>query len=79
MITLKCARRQLIKNKDTTLITIIGIILSVAMMTALLLFCTAFLGLIRQSREEVDGSWHFMLTQASPEETEQLSDRKSVV
>lgn len=78
MITLKCARRQLIKNKDTTLITIIGIILSVAMMTALLLFCTAFLGLIRQSREEVDGSWHFMLTQASPEETEQLSKREDI-
>lgn len=78
MITQKLAFRHLLKNKAASLVTIMGITISVAMMTALLLFSTAFLGIMRLAREEIDGRWHFMLINASDKEADELAARPEI-
>jgi putative ABC transport system permease protein len=52
------AYRQLIKNKRRTLITLLGIVLSVAMICAIAGFAAGGLDMYRRSVIEADGDWH---------------------
>lgn len=54
--------KTLWKNKTRTIVTIIGVILSVAMITAVTTFISSLIGLMVRSVSMEDGSWHMALT-----------------
>ena len=56
------------ENKKQTLITIIGVILSVTMITAVATSCVSFLDLLRRQAIEREGNWH-VLYEGIPSET----------
>lgn len=52
--------RHLKLNKKRTIVTIIGIILSAAMITAVATFVTSFVGMMQRSAIEDTGNWHVL-------------------
>lgn len=76
----KLSLRTLRKNKSSTVVTIIGIIMSVALMTGLFLFANGLLDFMQQSAREEWGDSHILFQQAPKgvvalvEQDEQLTD-----
>ncbi len=54
--------RSLIKNKKRTVVTIIGVILSVAMITAVAALSASFIGLFQRDAIATGGNWHALIT-----------------
>jgi putative ABC transport system permease protein len=53
--------RSLSRNKKRTVVTIIGVIISAAMITAVTTFFASFLSLIQRDAIASDGNWHAMI------------------
>lgn len=74
----KVTRQSLRKNKTRTVVTIIGIILSAAMISAVTTFTTSFMNYALENAIYMDGSWQGM-TESVPYETyEELQGNKEV-
>lgn len=72
-------RRQLLLNKKRTLVTLIGVILSVAMITAVPTFVTSFLAMMRMTAIENTGFWHANYVQIPVSDLEQVAKDDNVL
>lgn len=73
----KLTTRHLIKNKRRTLITIIGVIISVAMISAVATLGVSFLDLMKRQTIASTGEWHVQYKEISKEQLEAIAAEKS--
>ena len=73
-LTLRCLRL----NKRRTLVTIIGIILSVAMLTAISTIFFSFMDLMQRDTIAKSGEWHASLNGVEPEKLAQAEQAENV-
>lgn len=69
--------RHLRLNKRRTIVTIIGVILSVSMITAVSTFVVSFLGMMRRSEIEATGKWHVLYKDVAVEKANIATDDKN--
>ena len=74
VITLKTMRQ----NRTRTIVTIIGVILSTAMITAVTTFGMSILGFLRDYEIERSGNWHFMAQSVPSEKVTELTGDERV-
>ena len=65
--------RQMLLQKRRTVITILGVIVAVAMITAVSSFKATFLDLFWRSEKEFSGGWHATISNTSPENRAELA------
>lgn len=70
--------RTLKENKRRTIITIIGVIISVAMLTAVATIGTSFLDVFKRSAIQSGGNWHVMYKNVDIEQLETIRGQDSV-
>lgn len=70
----KLTIRHLKKNKRRTLVTIIGVIISVAMVTAVTTLGASFLDLLKRQAISMDGEWHVVYKDVNKEQIEAIQD-----
>ena len=70
-VCIKLAIRGLRKNKGRTLITLLGIVLSVLMVCTVLTLLNSMLDSATRSIIENEGNWHIVIYNATAEEIEQ--------
>ncbi|MGE8205924.1 ABC transporter permease [Heyndrickxia sp. NPDC080065] len=68
----KLTARQLKKNKRRTLVTIIGVIISVAMVTAVSTLGVSFLDMMKRNTIANDGEWHVLYKNVNKEQLEAI-------
>ncbi len=68
----KLTARHLKENKRRTLVTIFGVIISVAMVTAVVTLAVSFLDLMKRQSIAMDGEWHVKYENVSPEQIEAI-------
>nr|WP_285852367.1 FtsX-like permease family protein [Robertmurraya korlensis] len=68
--------RHLKKNKRRTLVTIIGVIISVAMVTAVMTLGASFLDLLKRQAISMDGEWHVVYKDVNKEQIEIIQSDK---
>lgn len=73
-LTLRCLKL----NKRRTLVTIIGIILSVAMLTAISTIFFSFMDLMQRDTIAKSGEWHASLNGVEPEKLAQAEQAENV-
>jgi putative ABC transport system permease protein len=78
-IFFKVTLRTLSRNKTRTLVTIIGIILSAAMLTAVTAFMTSLRGYMLNVAVHNNGDWHGCLYEAGPDKTAELEGNPDVI
>jgi putative ABC transport system permease protein len=66
----KLTIRHLKENKRRTLVTIIGVIISVAMVTAVSILGVSFLDLLKRQTIATDGEWHVKYEDVNPKQLE---------
>lgn len=74
--------RQLLKNKRRTIVTIIGVIISVAMITAVTSLGDSFMDLLRREHIKNQGEWHVKYRSVNAEQLAALeakTDAKALV
>ncbi len=74
----KVTRKGLQKNKTRTLVTIIGVILSAAMFTAVTTFISSLQNYLVEYTIAQEGDWHGLISNATPETYESLMENKEV-
>ncbi|MBB6452648.1 putative ABC transport system permease protein [Salirhabdus euzebyi] len=72
----KLTLRHLKQNKKRTLVTIIGTIISVAMITAVATLAISFMDLMQRQTIAQDGEWHVLYYNVNSEQLEALEDDK---
>ena len=78
----KLTWRHLKKNKRRTLVTIIGVIISVAMVMAVSTLGVSFLDLLKRESIADNGEWHVQYSDVTPDQIEaieQHSETKKLV
>ncbi|MBU7592380.1 ABC transporter permease [Metabacillus halosaccharovorans] len=73
----KLTARHLIKNKRRTLITIIGVIISVAMITAVATLGVSFLDLMKRQTIASTGDWHVQYKDITKEQLDSIANDES--
>ena len=68
----KLTLRHLKKNKRRTLVTIIGVIISVAMVTAVSTLVTSFISLMQKHQIANEGEWHVLYKHVNEEQLHQI-------
>ncbi|GAA0441322.1 hypothetical protein GCM10008983_18070 [Lentibacillus halophilus] len=63
----KLTLRNLKKNKSRTLVTIIGVIISVAMLTAVSTLTVSFMNLLQKQEMANNGEWHVLYKDVNAE------------
>lgn len=71
----KLTLKQLLSNKKRTLVTIIGIIISVAMFTAVTTFVTSFMEMMKLDIASYEGSWHVAYKEVEPKQIDILKNK----
>ena len=66
--------RNLRLNRKRTLVTIIGIIISTAMITAVATFAVSFMDLMQRSEIASSGNWHLLFSDISRDQATQIRD-----
>lgn len=74
----KLTLRHLKENKKRTVITVIGIIISVAMITATCVSVTSLLSLLEKSTLYNSGDWHCQLSLVTPTQVQTLSENRDL-
>ncbi|WP_421385241.1 ABC transporter permease [Bacillus salacetis] len=69
----KLTLRHMKENKRRTLVTIIGVIISVAMVTAVATLGVSFLDLMIRTSIATDGEWHVQYDDVTPSQIESIS------
>lgn len=72
------AKKSLKENKKRTLVTILGIILSTSMLTAVTVFFTSVQSYLLEGTKKYEGDWHVSAAQISKEEVQKLQNREEV-
>ena len=70
--------KTLVKNKTRTLVTIIGIILSAAMITAVTTFISSLQKFMLEIIVTEEGSWHGAVYDISPDRAAELQNKEEV-
>ncbi|MEO3947737.1 FtsX-like permease family protein [Gorillibacterium sp. CAU 1737] len=70
--------RQLRLNKKRTGVTLIGVIISVAMITAVTTLGTSFMDLMQRNAKASNGNWHVLYPNVTPVQAEKLAADKKV-
>ena len=70
----KLTLKQLLANKKRTVVTIVGIIISVAMFTAVTTFVTSFMEMMRLEVSSYDGSWHVAYDNLTSQQIDSLKN-----
>ncbi|KRG15898.1 ABC transporter permease [Lederbergia galactosidilytica] len=68
----KLTIRHLIQNKRRTLVTIIGVIISVAMLTAVATIGVSFMDLLKRQTISEDGEWHLVYHNVDGKQIEKI-------
>ena len=68
----KVTLRHLKENKRRTLVTIIGVIISVAMITAVATLGVSFLDLMKSQNIATNGEWHVQYKDVTPDQIEAI-------
>src|SRR5690554_4583017 len=66
--------RHMKLNKRRTLVTIIGVALSVCMITAVATFTASFLNLLQRITIDETGHWHMLYSSLTGEEAERIQE-----
>ncbi|NMA67544.1 MAG: FtsX-like permease family protein [Clostridiaceae bacterium] len=66
--------RQLKLNKKRTLVTIIGVIISAAMVTAVATLGASFMDLLRRQTIAEDGEWHILYKNVNKEQVQEIKN-----
>lgn len=74
----KLTLRHIAENKKRTIITIIGIIISVAMITAVTTSFQTFLNFFKQDKISMSGDWHYQFNGVTPDEFNKLVKAENV-
>lgn len=74
----KVTLEYLKKNRKRTVVTIIGVIISVAMITAISTFYGSFTDLMQRNEIELDGGWHEQFLDVAKENIPQITDDPNV-
>lgn len=64
----KLTLRQMMKNKRRTLVTIIGVIISVAMVSAVAILASSFMDILQREAIENNGNWHVQYNDVNEEQ-----------
>ena len=70
--------KSLKRNKKRTVVTVIGVIISAAMLTAVSVFFSSFVSLIQRDTIASDGNWHAEIQNVSAENVGVISSDKDV-
>ncbi|MEC0226732.1 ABC transporter permease [Paenibacillus alba] len=68
----KLTLRHLLKNKKQTLVTVIGVIISVAMVTAVITLGSSYLVLMQKQTIEYTGEWHVIYKDVNKDQLEAI-------
>ncbi len=68
----KLTLRQMMKNKRRTLVTMIGVIISVAMVSAVAIIATSFMDVLQRESIESNGNWHVQYNDVNEEQMKDL-------
>ncbi|HLR74942.1 MAG TPA: ABC transporter permease [Virgibacillus sp.] len=68
----KLTLREMKKNKRRTLVTIIGVIISVAMVSAVAILATSFIDVLQRDRIATEGDWHVEYKDLNEEQIQAL-------
>lgn len=72
----KLTIRQMLKNKRQTLVTIIGVIISVAMVSAVAILATSFMNLMQKQVIAENGDWHVRYENVNEEQLQTIQTDK---
>ncbi len=75
---LKLSVRSLIKNKPRTLSTVLGIILSTALTTSVLMLVSGLLFSLKETTIQKSGNWHISVMKANSEQLDQLVEKQGI-
>src|SRR5690625_779887 len=70
----KLTWRHMLQNKQRTLVTIIGVIISVAMITAVATLASSFLKFAQQEHIATEGEWHVAFKDVDSEQLQGIKD-----
>src|SRR5699024_8738838 len=73
----KLTLRQMRKNKRQTFVTIIGVIISVAMVSAVAILATSFLNLMQREIIAEQGDWHVEFKDLNEEQVQAIQTDKN--
>src|SRR5690625_237527 len=73
----KVTLRHLKKNKRRTLVTIIGVIISVSMLTAVATLAVSFMALLQKQEIADGGEWHVLYKNVDEEQLEAIQEDKN--
>ena len=74
----KVTLQHMKQNRKKTLVTLIGIILSVALITAISSFAESFLDMMRRDIIASDGEWHVLFSGYPTDRLEELEQDENV-
>ncbi len=70
--------KSLKRNKKRTIVTIIGVVISAAMLTAVSVFFSSFVSLIQRDTIASEGNWHAEIQNVAVENTTVITDDQSI-
>ena len=73
----KLTLRHMKHNKRRTLVTIIGVVISVAMITAVAMLGVSFLNMMKKEAIATDGLWHVAYANANKQQVTAIRDDES--
>ena len=73
----KLTLRHLIQNKRRTLVTVIGVIISVAMLTAVATLAVSFMSLLQKQNIADEGEWHVLYKDVNEEQLKSIQTDKN--
>lgn len=74
----KLTLRHIAENKKRTIITIIGIIISVAMITAVTTSFQTFLNYFKEDKTRMDGDWHYQFNEITTDDYDTILKAENV-
>ena len=77
-IVSKVTVKHLKENRKRTIVTILGIMLSVALITAISAFAESFLDMMRQSVIVEGGEWHVLFEEVSKDQLSSITEDERV-
>lgn len=70
--------RHMKANKSRTLVTVIGAVISVAMLTAVFIIGSSFMGMMKESVAEYEGSWQAKFNGVSGEDISSITESEEI-
>ena len=71
-------KKSLLANKKRTIVTIVGVIISVAMLTAVPTFIVSFLSMLQKSEVATNGDWHARISNVAFQNLNAIEQNKDI-